>query len=44
MAHPAAVELYSYWRSSSAYRIRIALGIKEIPYTCVTLDLATKGA
>ena len=27
--------LYSYFRSSCAYRVRIALNIKKIPYECV---------
>lgn len=28
----AALELYSYFRSSAAYRVRIALNLKKIPY------------
>jgi len=32
--------LYSYWRSSAAYRVRIALGIKNLGYTTATVDLA----
>jgi maleylacetoacetate isomerase len=32
MAQPQKVILYSYWRSSSAWRVRNALNIKKIPY------------
>ena len=31
--------LYSYWRSSAAYRVRIALGLKEIDYDIVPVSL-----
>lgn len=31
--------LYDYWRSSAAYRVRLALALKEIPYDRVTVDL-----
>lgn len=31
--------LYGYWRSSAAYRVRIALGLKGIPYEPVPTDL-----
>ena len=31
--------LYGYWRSSAAYRVRIALGLKGIPYEQVSTDL-----
>lgn len=34
--------LYDYWRSSSAYRVRLALGLAGIPYQRVAVDL-TKG-
>lgn len=33
------LKLYSYWRSSSAYRVRIALHHKEVPFTYVAVDL-----
>ena len=33
------VVLYDYWRSSAAYRVRIALNLKGIAYTRVPLDL-----
>ncbi len=34
------VKLYSYWRSSAAYRVRIALNIKGIEYDTVPVSLA----
>jgi maleylacetoacetate isomerase len=33
------VVLYDYWRSSASYRVRIALGLLEIPYQTVPVDL-----
>lgn len=33
--------LYSYWRSSAAYRVRIALALKGIDYEVRTVDLRT---
>jgi glutathione S-transferase len=38
-ATPAGVKLYSYWRSSCSYRVRIALGLKNLPYEYVPVDL-----
>ena len=35
--------LYSYFRSSAAYRVRIALNIKEINYTIKPIHLLTDG-
>ncbi len=35
----SGVVLYDYWRSSAAYRVRIALGLKGIAYTAVPVDL-----
>lgn len=35
------MELYGYFRSSAAYRIRIALNVKEIAYDPVILSLLT---
>jgi maleylpyruvate isomerase len=34
------VKLYSYWRSSSAWRVRIVLGWKATPYEYVAVNLA----
>ncbi|MGB0506946.1 MAG: glutathione S-transferase N-terminal domain-containing protein, partial [Pikeienuella sp.] len=31
--------LYDYWRSSAAYRIRIALNLKRVAYESVVVDL-----
>lgn len=33
--------LYDYWRSSASYRVRIALNLKNIKYTSVSVDLLT---
>lgn len=33
--------LHGYWRSSAAYRVRIALGLKRVAYEQVTHDLRT---
>jgi maleylacetoacetate isomerase len=33
------VKLYGYFRSSAAYRVRIALALKKIPYEALALDL-----
>jgi maleylacetoacetate isomerase len=32
--------LHDYWRSSAAYRVRIALNLKRVPYRSVQVDLA----
>jgi len=34
------LKLYSYWRSSAAYRVRIALNLKELDYELVPVSLA----
>lgn len=34
------MKLYSYWRSSAAYRVRIALNLKNIEYELVSKQLA----
>lgn len=31
--------LYDYWRSSAAYRVRIALNLKKIAYRAISIDL-----
>lgn len=33
------IRLYDYWRSSAAYRVRIALNLKAIAYESVPVDL-----
>jgi maleylacetoacetate isomerase/maleylpyruvate isomerase len=33
------IKLYSYWRSSAAYRVRIALNLKELDYEIVPVSL-----
>jgi len=35
-----AIKLYSYWRSSAAYRVRIALNLKELEHEIVSVSLA----
>ena len=35
-----AIKLYSYWRSSACYRVRIALNLKQLPYETVAVHLA----
>lgn len=33
------VKLYTYWRSSCSWRVRIALNLKDIPYDSIPVDL-----
>ena len=35
--------LYSYWRSSAAYRVRIALHLKELNFTTIPVHLVHNG-
>jgi maleylacetoacetate isomerase len=37
------VKLYSYFRSSAAYRVRIALNLKSLPYEMVPVHLTKDG-
>lgn len=37
------LKLYSYWRSSAAYRVRIALNLKELPYELIPISLVNNG-
>ena len=37
------MRLHTYWRSSAAYRVRIALGIKGIPFESVPVHLVRGG-
>jgi len=37
------MKLYGYWRSSAAYRVRIALALKEIAYDSVPVHLVKDG-
>src|SRR5271165_4610748 len=34
------ITLYSFWRSSSAHRVRIALGLKRLDYEYASVNLA----
>ena len=36
-----AMTLYGYWRSSAAYRIRIAFGLKKIAWVDAPVNLLT---
>jgi maleylpyruvate isomerase len=35
------MKLYNYWRSSSSYRVRIALHLKELPFEYMVVNLLT---
>lgn len=34
-----ALTLYTYWRSTTSYRVRAALNLKKVAYTSVSVDL-----
>ena len=40
---PKAMKLYSYWRSSAAYRVRIALNLKDLEYDLIPTHLIRGG-
>ena len=42
-AKTAELSLYSYWRSSAAYRVRIALNMKGLPYKLIPVHLVKDG-
>lgn len=42
-AVPHDRKLYSYWRSSAAYRVRIALNLKKLPYQLIPISLIHNG-
>ena len=37
------LRLYSYWRSSAAYRVRIGLNLKGLPYDLEPVHLVRDG-
>ena len=37
------LRLYSYWRSSAAYRVRIGLNLKQLAYEIVPVHLVQDG-
>lgn len=39
----AEFKLHGYWRSTAAYRVRIAMNLKDISYEHVTVDLVKEG-
>ena len=38
-----SIELYSYWRSSASYRVRIALNLKALPYVLHAVNIMKEG-
>lgn len=43
MTHSDDIILYTYWRSSASYRVRLALGFKKLSYTSRPVHLITAG-
>lgn len=39
----STIRLYSYWRSSASYRVRIALNLKQLKYETVAVNLVKDG-
>ena len=40
---PTRLSLYTYWRSSAAYRVRIALNLKQLEYESKPVHLVRDG-
>ncbi len=38
-----SIKLYSYWRSSAAYRVRIALNLKQLDHEIIPVNLVNDG-
>jgi maleylpyruvate isomerase len=38
-----SLELYTFWRSSASYRVRIALNLKSLPYVTHAINLTKDG-
>jgi maleylacetoacetate isomerase len=43
MPNTRELTLYDYWRSSACYRVRIALNLKDMPYTAKPVHLLDNG-
>lgn len=43
MSDASKLKLYTYWRSSSAYRVRIALNLKGLEYESIPIHLVKNG-
>ncbi|MCW8926815.1 MAG: maleylacetoacetate isomerase [Xanthomonadales bacterium] len=41
--NPDKMELYTYWRSSAAYRVRIALNLKDLAFESIPIHLLRGG-
>jgi maleylpyruvate isomerase len=41
MQGDAVIRLHDYWRSGAAYRVRIALNLKQLPFERISHDLRT---
>jgi maleylpyruvate isomerase len=36
---PLAIQLYSFWRSNAAFRVRVALALKALPFEEIEIDI-----